>query len=123
MPRIVHFEISVDDPQRAINFYSKVFGWKFDSWEGGEQQYWMVTTGEKDKPGIDGGMMRRTEMFPPTTNVIDVPSVDDFSAKITKGGGTQVLPKSPIPGVGWVAYFKDTEGNIFGVYQNDPSAK
>jgi predicted enzyme related to lactoylglutathione lyase len=123
MPRIVHFEISVDDPQRAVKFYNNVFGWKFESWGGGEQEYWMVTTGEKDQPGIDGGMMRRTEMFPPTTNVIDVPSVDDFSVKIVKGGGTQVVPKSPIPGVGWVAYFKDTEGNVFGIYQGDHSAR
>ena len=123
MPRIVHFEISVDDPKRAADFYSKVFDWKFDQWDGGDQQYWMVTTGDKDKPGIDGGMMRRNEMFPPTTNVIDVPSVDEYAAKVTTGGGTQIIPKSAIPGIGWVAYFKDTEGNVFGIYQGDRSAK
>jgi uncharacterized protein len=122
MPRIIHFEISVDDPERAMKFYSNVFGWKFDTW-GGEQNYWMVTTGERDEPGIDGGMMRRSALFPPTTNIINVASVDDFCAKITNGGGTQVSPKSPIPGIGWAAYFKDTEGNIFGIFQRDPGAK
>ncbi len=124
MPRIIHFEISVDDPQRAVTFYSNVFGWKFEGWgSGGAQDYWLINTGDKDQPGIDGGMMRRTTMFPPTTNVIDVPSIDDFCIKITKGGGAEVMPKSPIPGVGWAAYFKDTEGNIFGIFQRDPAAK
>jgi predicted enzyme related to lactoylglutathione lyase len=123
MPRIVHFEISVDEPQRAMDFYSNVFGWKFDIWGGGEQDYWMVSTGDKSEPGIDGGLMRRSPMFPPTTNVIAVPSIDDFCVRINQGGGTQVLPKSPIPGIGWAAYFKDTEGNIFGIFQGDPSAK
>jgi hypothetical protein len=123
MPRIVHFEISVDDLKRAADFYTKVFNWKFQTWGEGDQAYWLVTTGDSKEPGIDGGMMRRTEMFPPTTNIVGVPSVDDYSQKIVKEGGTQIVPKSPIPGVGWVAYFKDTEGNIFGIYQRDESAK
>jgi uncharacterized protein len=53
---------------------------------------------------------------------VDVPSVDDAVAKITSLGGTIALPKIAIPGVGWVAYTKDTEGNIFGTMQNDPNA-
>jgi predicted enzyme related to lactoylglutathione lyase len=28
----------------------------------------------------------------------------------------------PIPGVGWLAYCKDTEGNVFGIMQDDPQA-
>ncbi len=123
MPRIVHFEISVDNPERAIGFYQNVFGWKFDKWGAGEQEYWMVTTGEKGTAGIDGGMMRRDKMFTGTTNVVDVPSVDEYAAKILATGGVQIVPKGAIPGVGWVAYFKDTEGNIFGVFQGDGSAK
>ncbi len=53
---------------------------------------------------------------------IDVPSLDDVIAKITARGGTLALPKMAVPGVGWLAYYKDTEGNIFGVMQSDPSA-
>jgi uncharacterized protein len=51
-----------------------------------------------------------------------VPSVDESVASALAHGGSIALPKMPIPGVGWLAYCKDTEGNIFGVMQNDPSA-
>ena len=121
MPRVIHFEIAADDVKRAAKFYSDVFGWKIDKWEG-PQEYWLVTTG-KEGPGIDGGLMKRDEHFPPTTNTIDVPSVDDFTAKIGKSGGKVVVPKMAIPGVGWMAYCTDTEGNIFGIMQMDHSAK
>jgi len=121
VPRVIHFEIAVDEPQRAIDFYASVFGWKVDKWEGPED-YWLVTTGDKSQPGIDGAFSRRTQMFPPTTNVIDVASLDDHLAKINSNGGETIVPKSTIPGVGYVAYFKDTEGNILGIFQGDLSA-
>lgn len=122
MPRVVHFEICADQPERAAEFYQKVFGWEINKWDGPEE-YWLVKTGEKDSPGINGGMMKRQENFPPVINIIDVDSVDNFTAKITESGGNIVVPKSPIPGVGWFAYFSDTEGNISGIMQSDPEAK
>jgi predicted enzyme related to lactoylglutathione lyase len=54
---------------------------------------------------------------------VQVPSVDDYFAKAQKLGGTVALPKMPIPGVGWIAYCKDPDGNIFGLHQPDPNAK
>jgi predicted enzyme related to lactoylglutathione lyase len=122
MPRVVHFEIHADDPQRALNFYNSVFGWKAEKWEGPED-YWLITTGPEDKPGINGGLMKRKDPAGSVYNSIEVPSVDEFVEKITKAGGQIVVPKMPIPGVGWLAYFKDTEGNISGVFQGDMSAK
>ncbi len=122
MPRPIHFEISADEPTRAVKFYQDVFGWKIEKWNG-PMEYWMVMTGEQNQPGIDGGLMRREKPFPPTTNTIDVPSVDDFIAKILKSGGKVVRPKMPIPTVGWMAYCEDTEGNIFGIIQMDKDAK
>ena len=121
MPRVIHFELTADDPERATQFYSKVFGWQIQKWEG-PQDYWLITTGEVGTPGIDGAMMRRGDFSAPVVNTIDVPSVDEFVAKITANGGSVVAPKMPIPGIGYFAYCKDTEGNIFGVMQNDPSA-
>lgn len=121
MPRVVHFELSVDDPERAIKFYSTVFGWQTHKWEG-TQDYWLVTTGEAGTLGIDGGIMRRGAQDAPVVNTIDVPSVDEYVAKITANGGTVVAPKMPIPGVGYLAYCKDTEGTTFGIMQADPSA-
>jgi len=121
MPRVIHFELAVDDPERAIKFYSTVFGWKIDKWDG-PVDYWLITTGEKEQPGIDGALQRRNNPGVHTINTIDVPSVDDFVAKITANGGQIMLPKMAIPGVGWLAYGQDTEGNIFGIMQEDTKA-
>ena len=120
MPRVVHFEVSADDPERAVAFYKDIFGWEFHKWEGPED-YWLVKTGPDDQPGINGGVFRRKGPVG-HVNTVDVPSVDDFAAKIVAHGGEIVMPKQPIPGVGWLAYAKDTEGSIFGLMQNDPSA-
>jgi uncharacterized protein len=126
MSRVVHFEIHADDPQRAVNFYRDVFGWQVNKWEGTED-YWLVTTGPKTEPGIDGAIMHRNlpvsgEGVIAYVCTVDVPSVDDTAAKITSHGGTIVLPKMAIPHVGWLVYAKDTEGNIFGAMQSDHSA-
>ena len=121
MPRVIHFELTADDPERATQFYSKVFGWQIQKWEG-PQDYWLITTGEAGTLGIDGAIMRRGDFSAPVINTIDVPSVDEFVAKITANGGSVVAPKMPIPGIGYFAYCKDTEGNMFGVMQSDPSA-
>jgi predicted enzyme related to lactoylglutathione lyase len=121
MPRVTHFEFNADDPERAAKFYEKVFGWKIKKWEG-PIDYWLVSTGEKDKPGINGGIMKR--MNHETTVVsIDVSSVDDFTRKIQEAGGKIAKPKEVIPGVGYFAYCADTEGNLFGIMQEDPNAK
>ena len=126
MPRVVHFEIHADDPQRAAHFYQSVFGWQIQKWDGPED-YWLVTTGKAPEPGIDGAIVKRRGQIDGEAVIayvctVDVPSVDDTIAKITSLGGTIALPKMAVPGVGWVAYSKDTEGNIFGTMQSDPSA-
>jgi predicted enzyme related to lactoylglutathione lyase len=121
MPRVVHFEIPADEPERAAKFYETVFGWKIKKWEG-PVEYWLVTTGEAPEPGIDGGIMRRGEQNT-TVNTVSVASVDVFVEKITAAGGKVAAPKMAVPGVGWFAYCSDTEGNVFGIMQDDPSAK
>jgi predicted enzyme related to lactoylglutathione lyase len=121
MLRVTHFEISVDDPERAIKFYTDAFGWKVKKWEG-PMDYWLITTGPKDQPGIDGGLMKREHPGASTTNTINVPSVDEFISKITEAGGKIVAPKQSIPGVGYFASCQDTEGNTFGIMEEDTSA-
>ncbi|MFQ6124624.1 MAG: VOC family protein [Candidatus Heimdallarchaeota archaeon] len=121
MLRVVHFEIGVDDPERAVKFYQDVFGWKIEKWDG-PIDYWLITTGEESEPGIDGGLMRR-ENSETTINTVEVPSLDEFVEKIAKAGGKVVRPKSTIPGVGYMAYCHDSEGNMFGLMQPDPTAK
>jgi predicted enzyme related to lactoylglutathione lyase len=118
----VHFEIDAEKPERLVKFYEKVFGWKMMKWEG-PMEYWLITTGKEGEPGIDGGLGKRTEPEPKTVNTIDVPSADEFAKKVTENGGTIVIAKHAVPGVGWLAYFKDPEGNMFGMMQSDESAK
>jgi predicted enzyme related to lactoylglutathione lyase len=126
MGRITHFEIHADDPERAAKFYSDVFGWTIQKWEG-PVDYWLVTTGPDDKPGINGGVLKRQGAIDGTavTAFVCTAEVDDIDATMTKieaQGGTLALPKQAVPGVGWQAYYKDTEGNVFGIHQTDPKA-
>ena len=122
MPKIVHFEIPADDPEKAIAFYREVFGWKIESW-GGPMEYWLARTGDEGEGGIDGAIMRREHPGQTPINIIDVPDLDEFMDKIVAHGGKKVADKVPVPGVGWAAYAMDTEGNVFGLLQPDPDVK
>jgi uncharacterized protein len=124
MPRVIHFDVPADDPQRAIQFYATVFGWNFDKWSGGSIDYWLVTTGKDSEPGINGGLSKRMPgQGGVVSNSIDVPDVDEYSRKIQAAGGKILNPKMAIPGVGWFAACTDSEGNLFGIMQADPAAE
>lgn len=121
MSRPIHFEIMAKDPNRAVEFYSTVFGWQINKWEGPEP-YWLVMTGAEGTPGINGGIgQSRGEAL--TVNTIGVESVDEMAAKVTSLGGKVVVPKMAIPGVGYLVYCQDTEGIVFGMMQPDSSAQ
>lgn len=122
MSRIVHFEIPADDPERAIGFYEAIFGWKIDKWDG-PQEYWLITTGEDNEPGINGGLVNRMHPEHRVCNTVDVPSVDEFTQKIEAAGGKVVAPRMAVAGVGYLAYVQDTEGNVFGMMETDESAQ
>jgi predicted enzyme related to lactoylglutathione lyase len=127
MPRVIHFEIHAEQPERAIKFYTAVFGWEFNKWDG-PMDYWLVVTGHDGQPGINGGLIRRQGAIDGQAVIayvctVDTMNVDEAVKTITANGGSITLPKMAIPGVGWLAYAKDTEGNIFGVMHNDPAAK
>ncbi|GLY69470.1 VOC family protein [Amycolatopsis taiwanensis] len=125
MPRPVHFEVHATDPERAITFYATVFEWGFERW--GDTPYWLITTG--NGPGIDGGLVAREGPPPPEGApvnafpvTLDVTDLDCVTRRVEQAGGGVVRPRSLIRGVGWLAYCKDTEGNIFGVLESDSTA-
>lgn len=122
MSRVIHFEIPADDPARAEKFYADTFGWKFTKWEG-PRPYWLISTGNGEAPGIDGGMAPRSGEGHAMANTIGVESVDEAIAAVKRNGGTILMEKAPLPGVGWLAYFTDPEGNPFGLMQPDPTVK
>lgn len=122
MGRVVHFEIVADDADRISKFYETVFGWTVQKWDG-PIDYWFLMTGDEKEPGIDGAFGMRQSDDDIVVNTIDVSSVDETVKKIEENGGEIVRPKSVIPGVGYLAYFKDTEGNLWGIMQSDSDAK
>jgi predicted enzyme related to lactoylglutathione lyase len=129
MRKVVHFEIPADDLDRAKNFYGSVFGWQLQTvpMPGGE--YTTVITTPVDEqtqmptePGaINGGIFVRNES-PVTSPVItvDVDGIDDALKQIEDQGGSTVTPRTPIPGMGAFAYFKDPEGNVLGLWEITP---
>jgi len=117
MSSIVHFEIPADDIQRAKAFYSNLFGWKIEDYQG--MDYAMIDV--FGAPG--GGMMKRMHPEQQITNYIGVPSVDEYAAKVEKLGGKIIIPKKAVPGMGYFIICMDTESNAFGIWEMDPAAK
>lgn len=122
MNRPIHFEIPATDPEKVMAFFKTVFGWSFQKWEG-PMPYWLVTTGPEGEPGINGGVLVRRDPAQPIVNTLGVANLDKTIEAVLANGGTIAVPKMAIPGVGWLAYFKDPEGNIHGAMQDDPKAQ
>lgn len=120
MPRVVHFEFGADNPERAAKFYRDVFNWKIESYPG-PTEYLLVDTGKEDM-GINGAITKRQKDWD-ISNTIGVESVDEYIERIEMHGGEVITEKMTIPGIGYMAYFKDTEGNIIGIIEPDMSAK
>ncbi|WP_226086556.1 VOC family protein [Mesobacillus sp. S13] len=131
MGRLVHFEIHVDNMDRAKKFYGEVFGWTFEDYsEYAGMPYFGAVTGGEDEPGINGALMQRQgpppEANQPLNGYACTMGVEDYDAtetKILNNGGVVALPKYALPGMAWQGYYKDTEGNIFGIHQPDVNAK
>lgn len=124
MDKVVHFEIPVDDVNRAKEFYGAIFEWDLQDYEMGGGTYTILQTVAVDErqmpkePGaINGGMMRRSAETPNPVITIQVDAIDDALKKIEAGGGSVVTPRTEIPNMGWFAYFKDPEGNTMGLWE------
>lgn len=129
--RVNHFEIHATDPDKVIKFYSEMFGWKIEKYPLPDMEYWGVVTGETPEAGaINGGLLRRRTPMPDDQYAVaafvctmTVENLDAMMEKAVKLGGKIALPKQAIPGMAWLGYCKDNDGNIFGMIQNDPTAK
>ncbi len=118
MGTLIHFDISADDVERAKGFYEQLFGWKIEKVPAGPIEYYLITThtatGEQ---GISGGIAKREKAHQKITNFIQVNAIDESMIRIRELGGEIIEPKAVIPGIGWIAGCKDTEGNIFGIME------
>lgn len=122
MPTIVHFDIATDNPQRAKDFYGLLFDWKMESPPGMTDYYLIETEDLKGNRGVGGGLGKRGEPSQRITAYIGVDKIDEYSKKVAQLGGTVVQPKTPVPGWGYLAICLDTEGNTFGLWQDDKNA-
>ena len=128
MRKVVHFEIPAEDLDRAKNFYGSIFGWQLQTMPMPGGEYTIVRTTPVDEqtqlptePGaINGGMMQRDQRTPTPVITIDVEAIDDTLKDIEASGGSTVTPRTPIPGMGAFAYFKDPEGNVMGLWESTP---
>lgn len=132
MAGVVHFEIQVDDAERAKAFYAAALGWSFTDWSEavGGAPYWGITTGPEGSPGVAGGLLPRGAPAPAPeqgTNAfvctVQVEDYDATEASILGAGGRVALPKFALPGMAWQGYYLDPEGNTFGIHQPDPQAR
>jgi hypothetical protein len=125
MNTIAYFEIQASNPEKAITFYQKVFGWKFFKEELLPIEYYQIRT-----DGINGGLLKRPAQTPPPeygTNAftcsVMVDNFDDMAKRILDHGGRIALPKFAVPGKCWQGYFLDNDGSVFGIFQVDETAK
>ena len=120
---VVHFEIPADDVEKLRKFYSELFGWKIEKMPG-PVEYWGIATvpvnekGMPQRPGVNGGMMKRQNPEHKPVNYIAVESVDEYVKKIEALGGRVIVPKMEVPGIGWWALALDPEGNQFAILQS-----
>jgi len=125
MKKVVHFEIPVDNLERARKFYS-IFDWQMEDWPMPDGSVYVgcrtvdadpVTHIPKEPGAISGGMILRNDVSRATNITMHVPSIDEYAKKVLSAGGKQLKPKMSIPG-GAYAYFQDTEGNVFGLWED-----
>lgn len=123
--KVVHFEIPTDDLARAKEFYGAIFGWQLQTMQMGEGDYTIAMTTPVDEktqmptePGaINGGFTHRSSGTSSPIITIDVEAIDDTLKQIEAAGGSTVQARTPIPGMGAFAYFKDPEGNVMGLWE------
>ncbi len=121
---VIHFEIPANDPEKLRKFYSELFGWKIQKYP--EMEYSLIETVPMDekgnllRPGVNGGLYKRSMPQQQAINYINVESVEEYSKKVTALGGQVVVPKTEIPRMGWFAVAVDPDGNTFGLFEMLP---
>jgi uncharacterized protein len=114
-----HIEIPADDVERAQRFYSELLGWQFTQMPDFPDYALYTTPAGED--GAGGAIGKRGQSAPEQVrNYVHVDSIQDSLAKAQQLGGTVVTEKSEVPGQGWYAVLKDTEGNEFALWERLP---
>lgn len=112
---VVHWELWSEDPARASEFYSKVFGWGIRHIP--EMDYHFAEKG--GEAGIGGGIMKPKDGPWPAklTFYIDVEDLAEYRAKVVEAGGKMIVEQVDVPGVGSMALFEDPDGRVIGLWK------
>ena len=123
MPTVCHFEIPADDIEKIKKFYAGLFGWKIEQAEE-FSDYWLIgTTDASGEKGVGGAIEKRQSPEHRITINFDVPSVEEYTAKVEQLGGKVFVSKTAVPGIGYYAYCVDPEGNYFVIWETDKAAE
>jgi uncharacterized protein len=114
--KLTHFEIRADDAERAQNFWSSLLGWQFNTMPG-EFPYSMADTGG----GLTAGLYESDSADRGLVVYFDVDDLDAALDQVRELGG-KPGERGPVPEIGWFAHCVDTEGNPFGLFEQDRSA-
>jgi predicted enzyme related to lactoylglutathione lyase len=126
---LAHFAVHADDLERAQRFYGSVFGWQFQGFGGTDvSSFCKIKNSTGEDPGVIGAMQSRrySVLAHPVLGFecsIEVDDVDAISKAVETSGGKILMPKTAVPGVGWLIKFADTEGNLVCAISFDASAK
>ena len=113
---IVHFEIPATDAERLSRFYSTVFGWKIEKAPMPGLDYWLISTGPQGK-SVGGGMYRKTRPDDRPRNFVLVEKIDPAIVAFLAAGGSEVVGKREVPGMGWSFIGADPEGNVIALWE------
>jgi uncharacterized protein len=117
-----HFEIYAEDPASLAEFYRQLFSWQIEL--APDQKYWRIEANAMPADELSGGITYRPIAGARAwVHYVHVASLDDAVAEAERLGAVVLRPKTAIPTTGWDAVLADPEGNIFGVYQSDPTAQ
>jgi len=118
---VTHFEIFAAQPARLAEFYRQLLGWQIDKAPGID--YWRIKTDSAAGQGINGGLTFRPIPEPHSwVHYLHVESLDHVIEQVLNLGGAVLRPKTAVPKTAWYAVVSDPEGNIFAVWQPDPTA-
>ena len=128
---LVHFDIPVDEVDKAVEFYKNVMGWTFEKYGGeggregmGEMEYWLISPGSDNKDAVGGGIGKKQMPEQGPMNYYNAEGgLEAFNKRVSDKGGKVTMEKMPVPGMGYFSVCVDPEGNAFGGWVDDKDAK
>jgi len=110
--KLVHFEIPANQPEKLKAFYERIFDWTIEKMPGDTMDYWIIKA-----EGVGGGIRPKSSPEMTPLNYILVENIERHCRTIKRAGGTVLITRTPVPGMGFFALALDPEGNPFGIWE------